>query len=146
MKKLPLIYLLICFGFYQCQTISTNLKKNNPMSIIDSSFEKYQKTHYGINLDDNRNLIQENLMNNFINLTKSSRATYITITPKKGWFKIYKEFALKGNIIAKGIANKTDNNGEYGKLYEFDEQGNLTKTTDFEKDWQTSFETITEIA
>ncbi|OAH75950.1 hypothetical protein AXA65_02415 [Chryseobacterium sp. FP211-J200] len=71
--------------------------------------------------------------------------SYNRIYKKRGWFNIYKEYYANGNIKSKGVENKTYN-GDYGLLYEFNEQGQLTKTTDFEKDWHTSFESITEIA
>ncbi|REC59226.1 hypothetical protein DRF65_26995, partial [Chryseobacterium pennae] len=63
----------------------------------------------------------------------------------KGWFDMYKEYYPNGNIKSKRIYNKTSP-GDYGLMYEFDEQGKLAKTIDFDEGWKTSFEAITEIA
>ncbi|MDN3694518.1 hypothetical protein QWZ06_20740 [Chryseobacterium tructae] len=63
----------------------------------------------------------------------------------KGWFNIQKEYYSNGNIKSKRIYNKTSP-GDYGLMYEFDENGKLTKTINFDEGWQTSFEKITEIS
>ncbi|WP_123947444.1 hypothetical protein [Chryseobacterium pennae] len=63
----------------------------------------------------------------------------------KGWFNIQKEYYPNGNIKSKRIYNKTSS-GDYGPMYDFDEQGKLAKTIDFDEGWKTSFEAITEIA
>ncbi|WP_129041681.1 hypothetical protein [Chryseobacterium sp. CH21] len=67
------------------------------------------------------------------------------IIPTKGWFNIQKEYYPNGNIKLKRIYNKTSK-GDYGLMYEFDEYGKLTKTTNFDEGWKTSFEAVTEIA
>lgn len=147
MKKLTfLLYIFSFLIFYQCQSQIPSHNQNNNMKLIDSTFEKFDKTQYGINKDDDRKLIQEQINDRFIKLAISNKAIYLTIVIKIGWFNFYKEFYANGNIKSKGIENKTDNNGDYGIQYEFNEAGQLIKITDFDNGWQTPFVNITEIA
>lgn len=153
MKKLHFfLFMLLWFGLSQCQSQS-NLNKSNNMNLIDSSREKfdlsalkksdqkYDKPEYYsyeslkiVNDDGTEELIS----GNYWGIRKK-------IFPPKGWFNIQKEYYPSGNIKSKRIYNKTAP-GNYGLMYEFDEQGKLIKTTNFDDDWKTSFESITEIA
>lgn len=150
MKKLSVLYLLICFSFYQGQLIPTILKNNNYMSLINKDFEKldFSKLKKALNQPTrpNSNVLYETIYDTLKNgdVTEFSDS-YNRIYIKKGWFNIYKEFYSNGNIKLKRIENKTSNDS-YGMQYKFDENGKLSNTTNFEEGWKTSFVSITEIA
>jgi len=155
MKKI--FFYLIVIVFYQCQAQKKTTHTNSPMNIIDSSFEKLNinnstllktKKRYGtteppkyiVNLNET---LQSGALIETYGLLDSYYDQWIN--PSQGWFKYYKEFYSDGNIKLKRIYNKTSD-GNYGFLYEFDKQGKLVKTTNFEKDWKTFFTGITGIA
>ncbi|MBW3524570.1 hypothetical protein [Chryseobacterium sp. NKUCC03_KSP] len=155
MKKI-FFYLVVIF-FYQCQAQKKPTHNNTPMNIIDSSFEKLNindstllktKKRYGT-ADPPKYIVNlnETLQSGTSIETYGLLDTYYDqwITPSRGWFRYYKEFYSDGNVKLKRIYNKTSD-GNYGFLYEFDKEGKLLRTTDFEKDWKTSFIGITEIA
>lgn len=153
MKRLHFfLFILIWLSFSQCQSQSYH-NKNNTMSLIDSSKEKFDlsilkkseqkyekaehfsyESHKTVKADGTEELVSGN---------------YWGIKQKiilpKGWFNIQKEYYSNGSIKSKRIYNKTSP-GDYGLMYEFDEQGKLIKTTDFDEGWKTSFDAITEIA
>lgn len=151
--------LMICFTIHACNT-QKNVNINKAMEQpITSDFEKLDT--------DNSKLLQtkkaqgniEPYSSRFnVDLTDTLKNGNIEIILgtigvdygkkiilKKGWFDIEKEFFGNGNIRLKRIFNKTSN-GDYGKMYEFNEQGKLVKTTDFDEGWLTSFEEVTHIA
>ena len=67
------------------------------------------------------------------------------IIPINGWFTLYKEYYYNRNIEYKRISIKSGS-GNFGKLYEFDKDGKLIESIDYDKDYKTSFESITKIA
>lgn len=157
---LKLIYsFFLCLNLYQCQSQNINSNKSNNMNLIDSSLEK-------LNIDNpklletkkTQGLVEPYLSRFDVDLTEtlgdsSIQSTIGTIGLNysqktllyKGWFDLYKEFYADGNIKLKKIQNKTSKEN-YGLMYEFNEQGKLIKTTNFDEGWKTSFESITEIA
>jgi hypothetical protein len=142
--------------FYQCNAQKKTLYKNQDMKLIDSSFEKLNinnpilletKKRYGTNMPPKYIVDLEQTLTDRIVKTGGIVDIYYDqwIFPNKGWFKIYKDFYANGNIKLKKIRNKTSQE-DYKSMYEFDSQGNLIKTTNFDKDWKTPFEAITETA
>ncbi len=162
MKKLlynSIILVVCCLFFYNCKTTQQHItqKQYVPINIIDSAFEKLDindarlvaaKKRYGTTLPiEYTTSITDTLTNGDIIITYGYIDRYYDkwITPYKGWFKIKKEYYANGNINYKRMFNKTSRESS-GKMYEFDKEGNLIKTTDFDEGWQTPFETITELA
>ena len=135
----------------------TAQKQYIPINIIDSAFEKLDindaqllaaKKRYGTTLPiEYTTSITDTLKNgDVINIYGMIDRDYTQwITPYKGWFNIYKKYYADGNIKLKALENKTSRESS-GKMYEFDKEGNLIKTTDFDESWQTPFEAITELA
>lgn len=73
------------------------------------------------------------------------RGLYQEIYPSSGWFTIYKGYYSNGNITFKKLSIKSGY-GDFGKLYEFNKEGKLIESINYDKDYKTSFETITQIA
>lgn len=144
------IYLMTC----SCNSQKTMNKTEIMMTqYIDANFENFD---FSILKKSDEWYENSNHFSYLSKDTLSNDGTQLTITgdfskgvilahPQKGWFKFYKEFYPNGNIRLKRIFNKTSN-GDYGKMYEFNEQGKLVKTTDFDEGWLTSFEEVTHIA
>ncbi|SUV52734.1 hypothetical protein [Bergeyella zoohelcum] len=148
--------LMICFTINACNT-QKNVNINKAMEqLFNYNFEKLDinnkellatKSRYGT-VEPAKFIVRLNSAYYNIRIeTYGLLGVYYDqwLYPKKGWFKIYKEFYPNGNIRLKRIFNKTSN-GDYGKMYEFNEQGKLIKITDFEEGWLTSFEEVTRIA
>ena len=157
MKKI-IIYIYVTLLFFQCksqvqtgqnQIFNIDLNENFEKLDINSPSLLKTKKRYGTTEPEEYKVDLEEIDNQ-----GNSNRTFGTIQSEynqylytyKGWFNIYKEFYGNGYIKRKNTYNKTDINGQYYKEYEFDESGNLVKTTDYDKDYKTSFEQITRIA
>jgi hypothetical protein len=147
MKQLFLVvslfFIVVCRG----QEKKSNNNKN--MMLIDSSAEKFDKNRI-VTIDHNGNSFKDEELSDgtLVSFTSTKSDIWEEITHKKGWFIIRKNFYTNGIIKTKWMTNKTDYTikSKYGKWYEFDEQGKLIKTTDYDKNYKMSFEQITEIA
>ena len=146
MKSAILITFL--FLFLQCKSQDVIFNQSIYDTKINTDFEKLDTTKLVVDNIDSYNVKTYKILyiptedNNILEFTNS----YNNIIYKKGWFILYKEFYKNFYIKRKLLFNKTDPNGQYYKQYEFDESGNLVKTTDYDKDYKTSFEQITRIA
>lgn len=149
--------LLFCLSVQTCKAQKITNKNNDYMEhLITSDFEKLDinnkellatKSRYGTT-EPPKFIVRLNSVSNDNRIeTYGLLGVYYDqwLYPKKGWFEMYKAFYSNGNIKEKFVQNKTSDE-KYGKMYEFDEQGRLTKTTDFDEGWTTSFKTVTEIA
>lgn len=123
---------------------------------IDSLFEKLDihnekiinnKKTYGITKPVEHSInILDSLSNKIIKINGIlERGLSQKIIPINGWFELYKTFYSNGNIKLKAINIKTGF-GDFGKLYEFNKEGKLIESIDYDKDYKTSFENITKIA
>lgn len=142
---------MICFTIHACNA-QKNINKNSDYMeyLINASFEKFDFSKLKKSENQPTRPHSKVVYETVYDTLQSGDILEITdfyyrLNPKKGWFKIYKEFYPNGNIRLKRIFNKTSN-GDYGKMYEFDEQGKLVRTTDFEEGWLTSFEEVTQVA
>ena len=146
------IFLFTLIFIFQCNAQIVKIK--DKQELINSSFEKYDfnKLERTNEQFENNNQfsykIKREEIKDSLKILISGNYSYgaIKYSFHKGWFDIAKEYFPNGNIKKKSILNKTDPNGQYYKEYEFDESGNLVKTTDYDKDYKTSFEQITIIA
>ena len=145
MKKSIFLFTLIFV--FQCKSQVGDIKPNFANSEFEKfDFTKLKKIIYndGTYTYETKQIKQEDSTK--IKIIANSLTAQVEFKYYKGWFNFYKIFYRNGNVKNKFVTNKTESNGLYFKEYEFDESGNLVKTTDYDKDYKTSFEQITIIA
>jgi hypothetical protein len=157
MKQLFLVVSL--FFIVVCRGQEKKSKNNKNMTMVDSISEKIDLLKFGkpfpqgnvppydtrFDVSYNDTLQDGSIINGFGTIDSDFTQE---ILPKKGWFAIRKDFYGNKMIKEKGLYNKTvsGKKQKIGKWYEFDEQGKVIKTTDYDKNYKMSFHQITEIA
>ncbi|WP_336961176.1 hypothetical protein [Chryseobacterium contaminans] len=135
MKKFFLLILLV--------NISCNAQNNLPMEPkIDNRFEKFDSIKFNNSNKKNPYVLRE-LLNDgtYIELDQGSYGKGYIETPLNSYYMITKIYYPTGNIKSKGLSNNTET-FKKGIWYEFDEQGNLIKETDYDKPFIFTFENI----
>ena len=121
-----------------CQ--SQNIQPMEP--IIDNKFEKIDSLLY-TQLKNTNKLKKYDNENNYIELRKYENEIVYKFTPKNSNLKILKTYNLKGDLLVKGLTlNLPWPTFQKGTWYEFDEQGNLIKETNYDEPYKFTFEDV----
>ncbi|WP_123872968.1 hypothetical protein [Chryseobacterium contaminans] len=112
------------------------------MPKIDNKFEKFDQDHYNKIYKKDIYLAYDKLSDGtYIEMDQSKNMKSYVETPLNSYYRITKIYYTNGNIKSKGLSSNT---GYFQKdiWYEFDEQGNLIKETDYDKPFKFTFEDI----
>ncbi|SHH06791.1 toxin-antitoxin system YwqK family antitoxin [Chryseobacterium vrystaatense] len=123
--------------------ISCNAQ-NKPLMIpeIDNKFEKFDSVKFNESKKQNPNVLREFLYNGtYIEKDQGTYGKGYLATSPNSYYTITKIYYPNGNIKSKGISLNTGT-FKKGVWYEFDEQGNLIKETDYDKPFTFTFEDI----
>ena len=136
MKKYIFLLILVI-------TVSCNAQKNLLMlPEIDNKFEKFDSIKLNNSFKESLDVFRGFLSNgNYIEITISKTGKYYLETFKDSYYMISKSFYSNGNIKRKGIGFNGDA-FQKGIWYEFDENGNLIKETDYDRPYKFKFEDI----
>lgn len=124
--------------------ISCNAQKNKLMiPEIDNKFEKFDSIKYSyLHTKNPHNTNEVQSDGSYVEMIKLKESRYF-YTPKDSYFTLVKLYHNNLNIKKKGVGINTGAfTFKLGIWYEFDEQGNLIKETDYDKPFKFTFEDI----
>ncbi|KFF24362.1 hypothetical protein IW16_21070 [Chryseobacterium vrystaatense] len=109
---------------------------------IDNKFEKFDSVKYNSRSNLDSRVLRENKLDGcYLEMDKDNTYGWYGMTLKDSYYRITKIYYPNGNIKKKGLSANTGN-FQKGVWYEFDEQGNLIKETDYDKPFTFTFEDI----
>ena len=147
MKLITTIQLLILLcGLQSCNAQKNNVtntkQQENMEPIVTKEFEKFDNVSFEKEVDKNSLVLRKFIDNgSYLEITSSISGKYYIETPKNSHFQVYKSFYNNNNIKSKGLGFNAEAFAK-GTWYEFDEQGNLVKEIDYDKNYKFTFEDI----
>ncbi len=136
--------LLVFLGFIPCKAQNNNdmkvIYKNLP--VLSDDFEKFDEHLYQMmNKDELGNVRQYLKDGTYIEIIKGETSFVYKYYPKDSYFYLYKGFySSNGYIKEKGLLYVED--FAKGVWYDYDEKGNLVKTTDYDAFFKFTFEDV----
>lgn len=136
MKKYILLLLLVNIS---CKAKNKSLYI---MPDIDNKFEKFDSVKYNSRSNLDSRVLRENKSDAcYLEMDKDNTYGWYGMTLKDSYYRTTKIYYPNGNIKKKGLSANTGN-FQKGVWYEFDEQGNLIKETDYDQPFTFTFEDI----
>jgi hypothetical protein len=144
--KLKIIILIIFCGLQSCNAQKKNVndtKQQKTMEpIVTKEFEKFDQTRYEkLKIKDKFNTTEYLSNGTYIEMDEGDYGKQYIETNVNCYFQINKSYYKNGNIKKKSLSFNWFAFGK-GISYEFDEQGNLVKEIDYDKNYKFTFEDI----
>ncbi|WDF45908.1 hypothetical protein PQ459_13470 [Chryseobacterium sp. KACC 21268] len=112
---------------------------------IDNKSEKFDLSKFDNSKKENQYVLRETLPDaSYLEMVRLQESRFF-LTSKNSYFTVVKIYHQNLNIKQKGLGFNTNPfSFKKGIWYEFDEQGNLIKEKDYDKNYQFNFEDVLE--
>ncbi len=142
MMKINKHCLLFCVVLLNIQCIAQVRLKKVMIPVVDKKFEKFDSVKYENRVNKNSSTLEEFLSDGtYVELDTGNYGKGYVETPLNSYFTLSKGYYKNSNIKMKGLVFNWFA-FQKGIWYEFNEDGQLIKETDYDKYYKSTFEDI----